>query len=81
MMLLGYLVPWGAIKAAITVAAFVGLFGTWLVTHDAKVVQKERASVETKGKKTNAKAMAARAAVPVDGSVDRVRSKYCRDCL
>lgn len=47
-----------AISAAVAVAAF----GVWLMTHDAKVVNKERARVEKVGEKTDAKAQAKRAA-------------------
>lgn len=47
---------------AICVAVCVGVFGVWLIRHDAKVVTKERARVEKVGEKTNAKAQAKREA-------------------
>lgn len=48
--------------ALLGVAVFVGVFGSWLIFHDAKVVNKERARVEKVGEKTNAKAQAKRQA-------------------
>ena len=68
-------------QIALSVLAILALFTGWLVSHDAKVVTKERARVQAKGAKTHAKAQAARAAVAATpGSADRLRSKYCRDC-
>lgn len=43
-------------------------------------VTKERARVVTKGEKTRAKAADARSAVERMPDVDRVLSKYCRNC-
>jgi hypothetical protein len=80
MILFGYsFAPW-LVKTVLTGVAFVALFAGWLITHDAKVVQKERASVQAKGEKIRAKAIEARRAADAPGSAERVRSKYCRDC-
>lgn len=81
MMILGYLVPARLVQCVLSAFAIVGVFFAWLATHDAKVVSNERARVFTKGEKTRVKAQAARAAVAAsDGSLDRLHSKYCRDC-
>lgn len=81
MMLLGYLVPRWLVQGVLSVVAVVGGFGFWLMRHDAKVVKKEQVRVETKGAITHGQAEAARRAVPVNGSPERLRnSANCRDC-
>lgn len=50
-----------AASAGLALAAVV-LFGSWLFTHDRKVVQKERVRVETTGARIDAKAQQKRAA-------------------
>lgn len=81
MMIAGYLLPARLVQAVLSVLAIVGVFFAWLATHDAKVVSKEQVRVFKQGEKTRVKAQAARAAVAAsDGSLERLRSKYCRDC-
>lgn len=80
MMILGYLLPARLVQGVLSVLAVVGVLSIWIVTHDAKVVEKERVRVATHGAKTNAKAHAARRAVPPTGAAARLRENYCRDC-
>ena len=80
MMLLGYLIPTRAVQTVLTAVGLVVAFFAWLHVHDAKVVTNEKVRVEQQGAKTNAKAHAARAAVPPSGSVERLRASNCRDC-
>lgn len=81
MMIAGYLVPARLVQSVLSVLAVAGVFFAWLVTHDAKVVNKERVRVYQQGEKTRVKAQAARASVAASpGSAERLRSKYCRDC-
>jgi hypothetical protein len=63
-----------AFAAAVACAAMFG----WSVFFVEKGVNRERARVETVGKKVDAKAKRARAAAEREPS--RVLKQYCRDC-
>lgn len=80
MMLFGYLLPPALVQFVASLAAGAAVFFGWLALHDSKVVMKEQVRVATEGAKTSAKAQEKRRAVPTDGAVARVQSKYCRDC-
>lgn len=60
-----------ALLAFVAVASFAG----WLLTHDRKVVNKERARVEVQGAKIDAKAQQKRAAAESRPDL----SKWLRD--
>ena len=55
----------------------LGMFAGWLMAHDAKTVNKERARVESTGAKIDAKAQAKRANAAAHP--DQALQKYWRD--
>lgn len=73
---------WGSKPVRYALAGLLALAAaqTWLWRHDHKVESKVIAKVDASAKELTKEAVAAREPAALPGSVQRLRTNFCRDC-